>query len=201
MQMKNVCETKKFLRSLFKNKRLAFTPEQKAGYDKIILKKIRNMYNYKNASVILTYVSKDIEVDTIKFIEMAFADGKRVAVPKCIDGTRKMDFYFINSFDDLDKGTFGVLEPKPDVCKKLTDFSEGFCIVPGMSFDTNGFRLGYGKGYYDRFLSKFKGSTAGICYSSCVKWNLPRGKFDRAVDVLITEKYVRFIKRSRSVST
>lgn len=191
MQIKDVRSTKNNLRDMFRNKRLSFTPQQKSEYDEMIFQRLCGIYQYKNASVVLCYVSKSIEVDTIKFINQALSDGKRVAVPRCIDGTRKMNFYFINSLDDLEKGSFGVYEPKTDICTRLTDLSSGLCVVPGMAFDTCGYRLGYGKGYYDRFLSEFGGETVGICYSCCVKWNLPRGKFDKPVDILLTEKYIR----------
>ena len=67
--------------------------------------------------------------------------------------------------------------------------------MPGLAFDPQGFRLGYGKGYYDRFLSGFQGKTVGICYLGCVQWNLPHGYYDRPVDILITERYVRNIRR------
>ena len=98
---------------------------------------------------------------------------------------------YIRSLDDLEKGTFGVLEPKHKQCKLVTDLSHGFCIVPGLCFDAKGYRLGYGKGYYDRFLSEFKGVTVGICYTSCVQYGLPHGYFDRPVDILVTENYIR----------
>ena len=179
------------LRKKFREIRCAYSEEQKRKFDSQILRRLISLYQYKTASLILTYVSKDIEVDTIMLIEKALSDGKRVAAPKCVAGTRKMDFYYINSLDDLEKSTFGVLEPIVDRCEKVVDFSNGFCIVPGMSFDVRGFRLGYGKGYYDRFLSDFSGNTAGLCYSECVKWSLPSGKYDRAVDVLVTERYFR----------
>ena len=68
------------------------------------------------------------------------------------------------------------------------------CVVPGMAFDCDGYRLGYGKGYYDRFLSGYHGVTAGICYSDCIRWKLPRGRFDRPVDILVTDKFFRKIK-------
>ena len=64
-------------------------------------------------------------------------------------------------------------------------------FVPGMVFDVSGYRIGYGKGYYDRFLSEFTGTTAGICYSNCVKWKMPRGFYDRSVDILVTDRYFR----------
>lgn len=200
MQIKDVRSTKNNLREKFRQKRLDFTPQQKAEYDEMIFQRLCRLYQYKNASVVLCYVSKSIEVDTLKFINQALADGKRVAVPRCIDGTRKMDFYFINSVDDLEKGSFGVYEPKTDTCTKLTELDSGLCVVPGMSFDTNGYRLGYGKGYYDRFLSEFGGDTVGICYSCCIKWNLPKGKFDKPVDIILTEKYIRRTDKSNSAT-
>jgi len=61
--------------------------------------------------------------------------------------------------------------------------------VPGLSFDLQGYRLGFGKGYYDRFLSDFGGVTVGVCYGKCTVTELPRGAFDRAVDIVMTEKF------------
>ena len=148
------------------------------------------MHQYKNASVILTYVSKNPEVDTLHLIAQALADHKRVAVPKCV-GEHTIDFYFIKSMDDLEVSTFGVQEPIVERCRKIKDYRNCFCIVPGMSFDTDGYRLGYGKGYYDRFLAGFTGATVGLCYSKCVRWSLPKGFYDKPVDILVTEKYFR----------
>ena len=61
----------------------------------------------------------------------------------------------------------------------------------GLCFDAEGYRLGYGKGYYDRFLSAFRGVTVGICYTACTQWRLPHGRYDRQIQLLITEKYIR----------
>lgn len=102
-----------------------------------------------------------------------------------------MEFYLIKGEEDLEPGMFGVLEPVPERCQKVTDYSGGICIVPGLSFDAGGFRLGYGKGYYDRFLSQFQGVTVGICYSNCTQWKLPHGRYDKPVNLLITDKYIR----------
>ena len=92
---------------------------------------------------------------------------------------------------DLAPGAFGVLEPVPERCRLVTDYSRGLCIVPGLCFDAEGYRLGYGKGYYDRFLSAFRGVTVGICYTACTQWRLPHGRYDRQIQLLITEKYIR----------
>ena len=102
-----------------------------------------------------------------------------------------MEFFFINSLDELQPGAFGVLEPDPSIHEKLADLSSGLCLVPAFSYDWQGYRLGYGKGYYDRFLSRFGGDIIGICYSDCVQRSLPHGRFDRPVDLLVTEKYLR----------
>ena len=70
----------------------------------------------------------------------------------------------------------------------VPDFSKGLCIVPALSFDFQGYRLGYGKGYYDRFLARFGGSTVGLCYDSCMVRNLPAGRYDQPVHLIVTQR-------------
>lgn len=195
MQIRNIKEEKNRLREKYKAVRRGYSDEEKKKLDLSILKRVTGLYQYRDAATVLTYVSKDIETDTIGLIERAWSDGKRVAVPKCIDGTRLMRFYYITDLSQLEKSSFGVLEPKTDLCEAMSAPPENsLCIVPGMAFDCDGYRLGYGKGYYDRFLSGFHGVTAGICYSDCIRWKLPRGRFDRPVDILVTDKFFRKIK-------
>ena len=191
MPLKNIREVKTGLRARFRALREAMSRETKLKMDSDIQCRLLTLREYRAEDTVFTYVSKEIEVDTIAVIKAALLNKKRVAVPRCIPGTREMAFYYIRSLGDLEKGSFGVLEPIPARCEAVTDFSHGFCIVPGLGFDAQGFRLGYGKGYYDRFLSQYGGFTVGICYSSCVQWQLPHGYYDRPVDLLITEKYVR----------
>ena len=86
---------------------------------------------------------------------------------------------------------FGVLEPEPVADNLYNESDGGLCIVPAFSYDWRGYRLGYGKGYYDRFLSRFEGNMVGICYSECVQRSLPHGRYDRPVELLVTESYLR----------
>ena len=172
--------------------------DKKAEMDEKILNKITILNAYRNNKTVFTYVSKEIEVNTFHFIEKCWKDGKKVAVPACNSENRSMNFYFINSFDDLEKATFGLLEPIRDKCELVTDFSQGLCVVPGFCFDYKGYRLGYGYGYYDRFLQNFGGITLGICYSNCIIPQLPHGKFDKHVDILLNDKYIKEIKRERN---
>jgi len=188
---------KNSLRDSFKAIRREMPALQKDEKDSGILKRFVKLPEYEKSETVVTFVSTEIEVDTITLIKKALQDGKRVAVPRCIDGTRQMQFYYVTSLDDLEIGAFRVLEPKTNICEPVYEnvFSSSICVVPGLGFDENGYRLGYGKGYYDRFLSKYSDFTVGVCYNSCVKYKLPSGKFDRAVDLLITDQYyIRFNK-------
>lgn len=92
-------------------------------------------------------------------------------------------------------GSFGVLEPAPDPDKKIEQISNALCVVPAFCYDRFGFRLGYGKGYYDRFLSAYEGRLIGICYQECMSSRLPHGRYDRAVELVVTEQRLYKINR------
>lgn len=186
-EIKDIRPHKQKLRKKYKSIRHNMTQDVKKRLDIKIYNKLIGMWAYRESEQVLTYVSKEIEVDTIKLIEHTLQINKPIAVPRCVDGSRKMEFYYINSFEDLEKGSFGVLEPIVSRCKKVEDFSYGLCLVPALAFDKKGYRLGYGKGYYDRFLSNFNGETLGLCYSECIFDSFFHGRYDKAVDLLITE--------------
>ncbi len=195
MQVKDIRPIKQELRERYKQQRRALSEEEKAQRDRAVAQAVTRLWQYKKNDTILCYVSTDIEVGTRLIIERALNDGKKVAVPRCVPGTRMMEFYYINSQDELSPGTFGVYEPDPNPEKLLTDMSEGLCLVPALSYDLEGYRLGYGKGYYDRYLAGFHGALVGLCYSDCVARHLPHGRYDRAVETLVTESYIRQIRR------
>ena len=185
---------KKQMRSSCKEARRSMDKTLKANLDKKIQNKLLNLFVVREADVVLTYVSTPIEVKTLDFITTLLEQGKKVAVPKCLNDKGDMDFFLINSLDDLEDGYFGVREPNPGTATKVTTTEKTVCIVPAFLFDEKGYRLGYGKGYYDRYLSKYKGSTIGICYSQNIKDELFHGKFDRTVDMIVTEKQIITIK-------
>jgi len=182
------------LRNKYKTIRKGLPPEEKQKRDQAVLKRLISTKAYRSAHTILTYVSTPIEVDTLALIQRAWKDKKRVAAPRCVDGTRDMVFYFIRSMNDLERHTFGVLEPIPSRCEQVTDFRRSICIVPGLCFDQAGYRLGYGKGYYDRFLSKYKGCIIGICYSNCMRYSLKHGRYDVACEMVISDRYIHRVK-------
>lgn len=194
MHIKNIREYKISLRQKYKNIRLKYDAQHKQQLDTDIITRLMSTRQYKNAEVILCYVSTPIEVDTRVLIQKSLENGKQVAVPKCRPDGISMDFYLINGFEDLEKGTFGVLEPIEERCH-IYSGENSICIVPGLCFDQRGYRLGYGKGYYDRFLTNYSQSKIGICYNDCVQQRLFCGRFDVPVDLLITEKYLRVTNR------
>lgn len=119
---------KNSLRDKAKAMRRGMDPEEKAEMDRQIIDRICSLYQYREAQLLLCYVSKPIEVDTIPLIRRALADGKQVACPRCVEGTRQMEFYRIRSLDDLEKRTFGVLEPKVPGCENSPIFP-GACAL------------------------------------------------------------------------
>ncbi|MBR7008583.1 MAG: 5-formyltetrahydrofolate cyclo-ligase [Ruminococcus sp.] len=180
---------KKELRALLKNERSIIPKDKKAIWDNSIAEKLLQSEYYKACRELLIYVSFDIEVDTIKIISHALGE-KQVYCPKCFGDTNIMEFYRITSLDDLKKGKYGILEPDTSSGATNSFSADSLCVVPGLSFDNNGHRLGFGKGFYDRFLSDFAGTAIGICYDSFVKESLPTEEFDKCVDHLITEQRI-----------
>lgn len=190
MPVINVKALKADLRAKYRKIRECCPADVKKSLDQSLTRIFLNLHEYKQCEKLFVFVSSPIEVDTTDIICQALSDGKQVAVPKCTDKNGKMEFYFIKSLNQLEKGTFGIMEPKENICEQVSDLGNGLCIVPGICFDMFGYRIGFGKGYYDRFLERFGGTTAGLCYSKCTEHELPRGNHDKRVDILITEKFI-----------
>ncbi len=192
MQKINIKEIKNSYRIKSKEYRKSLDLEHKKEIDLKIINNLLNLEELKKSVVVLSYVSTQIEIETDYFLNQMFMQNKCVAVPKCVENTRDMNFYKINSLSDTFKQSFDVREPN-ESSKKLTHFENSVCVIPALMFDKEGFRLGYGKGYYDRFLSDYKGVKIGLCYQGCLVDKLPHGFFDVAVDIIVTENEVIYI--------
>ncbi len=188
----DVRKYKKDLRDRFKKIRAEIPAQKKLEKDERILSRVMKLPEYARAKTVLCYVSTQTEVNTHKLIELAIADGKTVAVPYCVDGTRDILFYQIHSLSQLSSRTFGVLEPNPQTSRLIENFKDSICILPGLAFDMAGFRLGYGGGYYDRFLSqKYTGTTVGISYSECCITAIRHGRYDIGCNLLVTDLFLK----------
>lgn len=190
MRPLDIREYKQNIRNEVKEQRRNIPAEEKYALDAGVLANVSKMREYKRCNTIYIYVSTQIEVDTRNIIEMAWKDGKRVAVPRCIPETRQMTFHYITSFDDLAPGTFSVLEPDKNA-PIAEDYDKSIMLVPALIIDKYGYRLGYGKGYYDRYISKYTGLTVGLCYINNIRNKIYHGRFDKKLDYIITEKYIK----------
>ena len=144
---------------------------------------------YLSAQTVFCYVSLPHEADTRAILADAWRRGKHVAVPRC-RGNGQMDFYTVSSEDDLSPGSFGIPEPK-DGCAILFPQDGDLCIVPCLAADERGFRLGYGGGYYDRFLplcTKAVIAAAALCTQKTEL--VPMEKTDCPMDRIFTDEEV-----------
>ncbi|MCL2518582.1 MAG: 5-formyltetrahydrofolate cyclo-ligase, partial [Oscillospiraceae bacterium] len=168
-------------------------PEEIAAFqDKKICERFMALVTYRYAEALLMYAPHGSEIDVSHIARHALQSGKIVAYPRCDTQGYTMDYHIINSFDELEKGAYGIMEPLANL--PVYDIDSGLktvCIVPALVYDRHGYRIGYGKGYYDRFLAGFKGARVGLVYNDFIVSNVPRGRYDLAVDVLVTEKGVK----------
>ena len=147
-----------------KYKQIRMNVKSKDEQDKIIFNQVINLEEYKRSDLVLIYVSLKEEVDTIKLIKHSLEKGKKVAVPKCKEND--IVFYYINSLEELEEEKFGILEPKTN--EVVNDFDNSICIIPGLAFDKQNNRIGYGRGFYDRFLENYDGIKIGLVYKECI---------------------------------
>ncbi|MBE6902470.1 MAG: 5-formyltetrahydrofolate cyclo-ligase [Ruminococcaceae bacterium] len=175
-------EVKRALRKQLIARRRGLDSVQKRLADESIFGQLKPLI--MQADAVLTYVSTDIEVDTHRVLEFCFEQGIPVAVP--VSGDSELDFYEIHGKDELSVGRFGIMEPikREDI---FVGGERSLCIVPALCADGEGLRLGYGRGYYDRFLSRFKGKSAIVCYSD-FKMEVPSEPHDKKADMTIFDK-------------
>ncbi|MFC0270000.1 5-formyltetrahydrofolate cyclo-ligase [Metabacillus herbersteinensis] len=146
---------------------------------------------WNNASTIGLTISNGHEVDTKSVIEKAWMLGKRVVVPKCDPSRKTMNFREIKTFDELEIVYYSLREPIIELTDEVSSEEIDLIIVPGVVFDKRGYRIGYGGGYYDRYLSSYSGNKLSMAFSLQIEQdNLPTEEHDVAVSKLITEQEI-----------
>lgn len=182
------------LRRIFRQRRKEKSDRQQA--DDAILCRVLESAAYRQATVLLGFAPLPEEIQIDRLLCQALADGKVLYLPRCLDDRGQMAFYQVQSLEDLEAGSFGVREPA--LTAPLYDFDldrRALCLVPGLCFDSQGYRLGYGKGYYDRFLAKFQGVTMGLCYDDFLQDGLPVDAYDLPVQQIATACRVYTVKQ------
>lgn len=145
---------------------------------------------YKNSNTIMAYIDFRNEVLTEKIIKTAIADGKRIVIPISVVETRQLILSEVINYDtELEAGAYGILEPKPEYIREVDPLTVDLVLIPGVAFDERGFRVGYGAGYYDRFLEKVRPDTSKIALSlelQMVEYAY-EDSHDVPVDIVLTE--------------
>ncbi|MCR5420070.1 MAG: 5-formyltetrahydrofolate cyclo-ligase [Lachnospiraceae bacterium] len=193
-----MCTDKKELRKKLITIRNSLSREEREVYNRSVRERFFSLPQYGKAQVVLIYASYNNEVDTCEIIDKCLKEGKKVACPLCItdNNDNLMDFYFINTREDLICGYKGIMEPDKNKTVKVTKESlkQGILIIPMVGYDREGNRLGYGKGFYDRFISEHDEiGTIGLAYKCQEYPRIPADSFDRSPDVIINEvEYLDF---------
>ena len=184
------CEDKDALRARFRAVREGLGACERARVDAAICEHVVALDAFAQAETVLSYLSFGAEVDTRGIIGRAWQLGKRVCLPRCVSGTREMSWHVVESLDGLLRSPFGVEEPEDDDATRIDVAAAGpaIALVPGLTFDARGFRLGYGGGYYDAFLARFRGCSVGLCRTAQLSERLAAlDGHDLPVQLVVTE--------------
>lgn len=177
---------KKAVRQHYSSVRNNISDAEKQKYDADILLLLINSKLLDKYDNILSYVSYRSEVDTINILKHLFNIGKNVYTPKVLNKT-EMVFIKTNDLTDLTEGYMGIPEPTDG---EAFEVNNGICLVPGLTFDESGNRMGYGGGYYDRFLSDKDLIKIGLTYECLLSDKVLTEETDVKMDYIITEKRV-----------
>lgn len=180
-------EEKEILRNKILSIRDSLNRNEKEIMDNEIFNKLKNTELYKNARNIFIYISFSNEINTINIIKKALEDKKDVFIPKIYKTNKSMKAIKLNSFDDLKKNSMGILEPIDD-SKYIEKENIDLIVVPGVVFDKDCNRIGYGGGYYDRYLKDiaYKNNKVVLAYDLQVIDKIENEKHDIKVDYIIT---------------
>lgn len=181
-------ETKKKIRQEILSQRNALLPEEKLRMSEAIFQRIVTLPEFQQAEKVLLFAGYGSEPDTLAFLDEIFKAGKRVFCP-LVEG-ETMDFFEIADRADISPGYKGIPEPKSEPEKRYIPSERDFMLVPGTVFDRKGNRIGYGKGFYDKFLSDvFFGKTAAVGFSFQIveDGRIPVEKTDRKMSCIVTE--------------
>jgi 5-formyltetrahydrofolate cyclo-ligase len=183
-------EEKRKMRNKVKQLLTQLTDKEKQEYSKAIAEKLYALSLWEKAKCIGITISRGNEVHTLPIIETAWCQGKKICVPKCHPNEKTMVFREIHSLAQLESVYFGLLEPIEEITKEVAAAEIDLMIVPGIVFARDGYRIGYGGGYYDRYLQQFTNTTISLAYSVQIVARVPAEQHDIPVQMIITNDEV-----------
>lgn len=173
---------KQQLRAQIRTAKRAMTPNQIEKASRHLAQLFLRLPQYRNAKSIYGYLPFNQEVDTTLILAQALRDGKRVALPKTYDD--EMRFIWVSNLTDMQKSTLGCPEPVADA--PIADDPDALVLLPGLAFDLQGGRMGYGGGFYDKFLADERHPTVALCYGFQLLPRVPVEWHDLRVDCIIS---------------
>ncbi|ARJ37418.1 5-formyltetrahydrofolate cyclo-ligase [Sporosarcina sp. P21c] len=176
------------------------TPSDHERKSAIIVEKVLASDEFKYAKTIGITLSRFPEVDTHRLIEIAWQSGKRVAIPRCISSTREMDFRLIDSFDQTEVVYMDLKEPKIEVTESINPQEIDLQIVPGVVYSETGYRIGFGGGYYDRYLINFPFETISLAFDCQIRHNIAREPHDIPVSYIYTDEHIIDCQKAREAN-
>lgn len=179
---------KKRIRKELVEKRKKLSKKEIFEKSKKIKEKLFEIKEFKQASTILFYVSYGSEVYTHDMIKECISKNVKVIVPVSIKKTRSLILSELKSWNDLETGAYGILEPKKDKIKEISLDKIDVIVVPGVGFDICGCRIGHGKGYYDNLLKIAKKALfVGLSFEIQIVDEIPTNSYDLPVHIIVTE--------------
>lgn len=191
---KRIMADKKALRAQLKERLSNLSKSVYQDLSEQIATHLYNDEDWRQANVIGITISKFPEVDTYQIIRKAWEQGKSVAVPKCYPKEKKMSFRLLSEFSQLESVFFGLLEPIEEKTKLINQDEIDLLIVPGLGFTKEGFRLGFGGGYYDRYLTSYTGKTVSLAFCTQMIPTFMIEQYDIPVAKIITDGEVIVVK-------
>jgi len=184
----DIREQKNQLRQRIKEINDTLTPEYCSEASRIICDKVLLIDGFKNADTVFCFVGVGSEPDTRPIIEAAIKAGKHLCVPLCLDKTTMAAIEITDYDRDLERGFYGLLEPKKDLPVVYVDNID-FAVIPCVSCDSEGNRLGHGRGYYDRYLEGRSFECVMLCFEKAMSavGEIPVDEHDRAIETVITD--------------
>lgn len=182
---------KQEIRNFIRSKKRELTQLDISKASKEIRDNLFTCSYYKNATAIFTFVSYNQEVDTKEIIKRAMEDGKRIAVPKVLGD--EMEFFYISSLEELKEGYQHIFEPITNHLADPSKETSPLMLMPGLAFDRDGNRIGYGGGFYDKYLLKYGAGTFYKCalgYEFQLFDQFDPEEFDIPVDGIVTSKEI-----------
>ncbi|MDD3520185.1 MAG: 5-formyltetrahydrofolate cyclo-ligase [Actinomycetota bacterium] len=189
---KDIELNKKKLRKKIIDLRDSIPENRRSVYSEIIASKLLKNVKYKESSCILLFYPFGSEVDTRIIINDLLSCNKKIILPKVTD-KNIIETYFVNNpLEELEPGYSGIMEPTAQKCNKASIKEADLAIIPGVCFDRNFNRLGYGGGFYDKIIPKLNKNVLKIslCFEIQLIENVPVCAYDMKIDMIITEKNI-----------